>query len=115
MSKSNTWRSRRSFGPAVIHEDGGSLRAICTWCVFRVGDTCTHVRPSRKIPDSENTPEWCEMREAMLRDTEEFLVDTEERQSGEKAIHRDGTSSPVRDSQPIEGEAGPCPPKTGPS
>ncbi len=67
------WREKRSFGPIVQQEPDGSLRAHCSWCCFRVGDTCTHVRPSRRIPDSENTPEWCEMRAQMLADVANIL------------------------------------------
>ena len=68
MSK---WRDKRSFGPVVIHEEDGSYRPICTWCVFRVHDTCTHKRPVRNIPDTKSTPNWCEMRGSMLRDVAE--------------------------------------------
>ena len=69
MSK---WRYKRSFGPVVIREEDGRYRPICTWCTFRVRVTCTHKRPVRNIPDTENTPEWCEMRESMLRDVAEM-------------------------------------------
>ena len=78
--KKSTWRDKRTFGPAVEHMKDGSFRAICTWCCFRVGDTCTHVKPSRKIPDAENTPEWCEMREDMIRDAKERCDKSEKRQ-----------------------------------
>ena len=61
---------KESFGPAVMYTDDGSIRVFCDWCVFRMGTHCTHVRPSRTIPDIKNTPEWCEMREGMLRDAE---------------------------------------------
>jgi hypothetical protein len=70
---STKWRDRRSFGPGVIHEPDGSFRPICTWCVFRVGDTCTHVKPSRRLADPENTPIWCEMRADMIRDAKEMV------------------------------------------
>lgn len=73
MTRKQTWRDKRTFGPIVQREPDGSLRALCTWCVFRVGNGCTHVKPSRTLPDPENTPEWCELREDMLRDTAELL------------------------------------------
>jgi hypothetical protein len=62
---------RQSFGPAVIFEEDGSIRVSCDWCVFRIHDHCTHVRPARKIEDPNSTPEWCAMREDMLRDATE--------------------------------------------
>jgi hypothetical protein len=65
MTKS-TWRDRRSFGPTIIHGDGDELRAICTWCCFRVGDSCTHKSPPRRIPNPEATPEWCELLADMM-------------------------------------------------
>ena len=65
------WRDRRSFGPTVIREPDG-LRPVCTWCVFRVYRTCTHKTPSRTLDDTENTPDWCEMRASMIRDVEEM-------------------------------------------
>lgn len=69
------WREERTFGPTVEHKDGSdALRAHCTWCAFRVGDTCTHQRPSRKIPDPENTPEWCIMLPGMLKEVREVLA-----------------------------------------
>jgi hypothetical protein len=58
----------RSFGPSVFHEPDGTFRASCNSCIFRTNATCTHVRPSRGIPDPSHTPEWCEMRAGMLRD-----------------------------------------------
>ena len=71
--KMTEWQKKRTFGPVVEHmKDDGSWRAYCTWCAFRVGGTCTHVKPSRQIPDPENTPEWCEMREGMLHDAKEM-------------------------------------------
>lgn len=66
---------RRSFGPVVYHEKDGSLRASCSWCTFRVHVTCTHVRPSRHIPDPKNTPDWCEMKSDMLRDVAAELAE----------------------------------------
>lgn len=64
----------RSFGPAVYHGEDGSLRPSCLWCVFRIGGACTHVKPSREIPDTDNTPDWCEMREGMLRDAADAVA-----------------------------------------
>jgi hypothetical protein len=58
----------RSFGPSVVREDDGTFRASCSYCTFRENRTCSYVRPSQEIPDPSNTPEWCEMREGMLRD-----------------------------------------------
>ena len=59
----------RSFGPAVIHEKDGTFRAVCTYCHFRIHTTCTHVEPSRLLPDPDGeTPDWCEMKVDMLRD-----------------------------------------------
>lgn len=60
----------RSFGPAIYHEDG-AFRASCNHCTFRVHVTCTHTNPSRFIPDPSHTPDWCEMKEGMLRDAAE--------------------------------------------
>ena len=67
------WQKNRTFGPTVKQMPDGTLRALCTWCAFRVGFSCTHARPSRRMTDPENTPEWCEMREDMLRETEKML------------------------------------------
>ena len=65
-------KRKESFGPIVIYKDDGCFRASCDWCVFRIHTRCTHVSPSRTIPDIEHTPEWCEMREGMLRDAEKM-------------------------------------------
>lgn len=76
MTVTNTWRDKGTFGPAIIHkEDDGSFRAVCTWCVFRIGDACTHVKPLRRISDPEDTPQWCEMREQMIRDAKQQAED----------------------------------------
>ena len=59
----------RSFGPIVYHNPDGSFRPSCMGCVFRTfDDRCNHNAPLRRIPDPKNTPDWCEMREDMLRD-----------------------------------------------
>ena len=71
MNINRFMRNKRTFGPAVIHTDGEMFRAVCTWCVFGVGNACTYMKPARMISDPENTPEWCEMREDMLRDAKE--------------------------------------------
>jgi hypothetical protein len=67
----NAWRDRRTFGPAIIHNNDG-FRAVCTWCTFRVGTSCTHVKPPRRISDPENTPEWCEMLDDTMREAREM-------------------------------------------
>lgn len=69
-----TWRDKRTFGPAIEHMPDGSFRPICTWCTFRVGTGCTHVNPPRRLDDPENTPDWCEMRDDMLRDAKEMAA-----------------------------------------
>lgn len=63
----------RTFGPAIIHEEDGTLRASCSWCQFRIHVACTYGRNQRTIPDPSNTPEWCEMRESMIRDVVEEI------------------------------------------
>ena len=64
-----------SFGPAVHHEPDGSFIAVCTYCHFRIFTTCTHVKPSRELPDrGVETPDWCEMKSGMLRDAEEAAM-----------------------------------------
>lgn len=73
-TRMNKWRDRRSFGPTLTHGDDGSFQASCTWCAFRVNVSCTHKKPARIIPDPEHTPEWCEMREGMLRDVAEVAA-----------------------------------------
>ena len=70
--KMTEFEKKRTFGPVIEHLKDGSLRALCTWCAFRVGSTCTHVNPSRQIPDPENTPDWCEMREDMIQDAKKM-------------------------------------------
>lgn len=61
----------RSFGPAIHVDDSGNMRPSCEPCTFRIHLTCTHCEPGRTIPDPANTPEWCAMRESMLRDVRE--------------------------------------------
>ena len=56
-----------TFGP-MVEEVDGEFTAKCTYCVFLIFETCTYAKPSRKIPDPDNTPEWCEMRDGMLHD-----------------------------------------------
>lgn len=60
-----------SFGPLVARE-GDALVAKCyaghMMCTFLIGGTCTHVRPSQKVEGLPETPDWCEMKVAMLRD-----------------------------------------------
>lgn len=64
---------RKTFGPIVLQADStGDFSARCYAtgfdCSFRIGDTCTHVRPSRKLENMPETPDWCEMKESALRD-----------------------------------------------
>ena len=68
-----SFAEKRSFGPAIISSlsEESSPRATCSWCVFRIGGSCTHKSPSKIIPDPGNTPEWCDMLEGMLRDAKE--------------------------------------------
>lgn len=66
--KMTEWQKKRTFGPTIEQLKDGSFRGLCTWCAFRVGNGCTHVRPSRRLPDPENTPEWCEMLDDMMRE-----------------------------------------------
>lgn len=61
----------RTFGPAVIHEKDGTFRAVCTWCHFRIHASCTFEQPYKTIPDSNNTPDWCQMKADMLRDAKD--------------------------------------------
>jgi hypothetical protein len=74
MAKRNP-RDIRSFGPAVIHmEAENTFRAVCTHCAFRIHTSCTHVRPSRTLPDGVETPDWCEMKAGMLKDAMEMVA-----------------------------------------
>lgn len=66
----------RTFGPAAIDREGAPRRAVCTWCVFRIYLTCTYVKPSRALPGgAPDTPDWCEMKAAMLRDAGEMAAE----------------------------------------
>lgn len=76
--KMTEWQKKRTFGPVVEHMKDGSFRAICTRCAFRVGGSCTHVSPSRRLADPENTPDWCEMREGMLADAKQMMAKANE-------------------------------------
>lgn len=63
----------RTFGPAVYHEPDGTFRAVCTYCMLRIGNKCTYsdhrrVVRGREIPDVTETPDWCAMREEMIAD-----------------------------------------------
>ena len=67
---------QQTFGPIVFHADStGDFSARCYGsgfdCSFRIGDTCTHARPSRKLENLPHTPDWCEMKESALRDAKE--------------------------------------------
>lgn len=60
-------------GPVVFHaDDTGDFEARCYsgrfYCHFRIGDTCTHVRPARKLEGLPATPDWCEMKESAIAD-----------------------------------------------
>ena len=64
---------RQTFGPIVFHpDDTGDFEARCYSgqfdCAFRIGDTCTHAEPSRKIEGLPETPDWCEMKASALAD-----------------------------------------------
>lgn len=62
-------RHNRSFGPIIHHEEDGSFRASCDWCIFRIGSVCTFEKPSRPLPrPPQPTPEWCQMLDSMMRD-----------------------------------------------
>ena len=93
----------RSFGPAVHHEKDGTFRPSCNPCIFRrwndagQAHSCSHVKPERIIPDTSNTPEWCEMRDGMLRDAQE-MADFE--RLGIAGITRDALLRKVRELPP---------------
>lgn len=70
----------RSFGPSVFHEQGGTFRPSCHSCTFLVRygkDMCRYVNPMRAIPDPNNTPEWCQMRDLMIRDARDIAAGIE--------------------------------------
>lgn len=63
----------RIFGPVVFHpSDTEGFEARCFAagydCMFRIGDTCTHVQPPRWLEGLPFTPDWCEMKAAALAD-----------------------------------------------
>lgn len=70
-------RKERSFGPEIT-VDGDQLTPSCSRCIFYISNHCTHVTPTRHIPDFRKTPDWCEMLESTIRDAKEFI----ERDSG---------------------------------
>lgn len=64
-----------SFGPAIrVNKESGEMAATCEHCTFVLifeghkWASCRHREPSRRIPDYNNTPDWCEMKEDLLRD-----------------------------------------------
>jgi hypothetical protein len=64
---------QKTFGPVVFHPDGtGDFEARCYYgrfdCTFRIGDVCTHGKPSRKLENLPATPDWCEMKASSIRD-----------------------------------------------
>ena len=70
-------RPNASFGPVVVHTEGtADFDARCysggVMCIFDVGGTCTHVKPSRKIETEPATPDWCEMKSSALEDAREM-------------------------------------------
>jgi hypothetical protein len=75
---------QKTFGP-VVFQDGGtdSYGAKCYGsgydCSFRIGDVCTHVRPSRKIDTLPDTPDWCEMKDDMLSDARDMAQKEKQR------------------------------------
>ena len=68
----------RSFGPVVIvNRDTNQIDKVhCYWCIFlnNPTKTCSHPDRSnpRKIPDADNTPDWCEMKADAIRDAEDM-------------------------------------------
>ena len=62
----------KSFGPAAIRSDDGSVKVSCvtsqTYCFLLHGKTCRDQKPPREIPDLANTPEWCKYRQQILQD-----------------------------------------------
>lgn len=68
---------QKTMGPVVIQDEGTDVfEAKCYHsrfdCAFRIGDTCTFTKPSRKIEGLPLTPDWCEMKEGALRDAREM-------------------------------------------
>ena len=60
----------RSFGPIGVITDG-DVSIVCqhekVFCTFKVGNYCTHQK--RPLDKSNDTPEWCVMREEVLQET----------------------------------------------
>lgn len=65
-------RSNQSFGPVGTIK-AGVMTISCLRCVFRIGGSCTHVRPAKQIPSPEDTPEWCELRADVVREANKVL------------------------------------------
>ncbi|WP_439137515.1 hypothetical protein [Roseicyclus sp.] len=68
---------QKTFGPVVVQPEGtDEFTAKCYSgrfdCKFRIGGTCTFVRPGRKIPELPATPDWCEMKESALKDARDM-------------------------------------------
>lgn len=67
---------QRSFGPAAIQGDDGSLRISCvtrrTYCFLCVGSMCTDQKPPRQIKDTSNTPDWCQYAQSIRNDVAEI-------------------------------------------
>lgn len=71
----------RSFGPVVIVDPKTKeiTRIHCNWCIFNdfrpSGRVCRHVDSSNplKIEDPEQTPNWCQMKAANIRDTMDLV------------------------------------------
>ena len=61
-----------SYGPSVKINDDQTLSASCTMCTFRVGNACTLRRPPTPL-ESTDTPDWCELKESMLKDVQDLL------------------------------------------
>jgi hypothetical protein len=67
-----------SFGPSIYHEKDGSFRASCNSCRFLITygkSMCRYRNPMEHVPDPSNTPDWCEMRDDMLRDAADMAND----------------------------------------
>ena len=72
---------KETFGPVVFVSDSdGSMRASCEYCTFvlifqgQKWANCRYDRPSRRIDDYNHTPDWCVMKEDMLRDAAEDMA-----------------------------------------
>lgn len=63
---------QRSFGPAATHSEGEPLKVSCctrqTYCYLLDGKMCRNPTPPREIPDTSNTPDWCQFRGQIERD-----------------------------------------------